>query len=174
MNKLRLNASRKLRPISAKTRRLFSAHKRRLVSVAVGAAFGAVIGGIIEGLDYAAFLADLHHRYGINPFEFGDLGYLAALTTFGAVLGAVSGIIGSSLSAFVGFSSAAAREIAIRAAGGVVIIGVVACVASVAMANYGITVVGLPDPLGAIAVGNLFIGSSTYAAGVVGAVRTDN
>jgi len=174
MNQLRLNASKRLRLISTSTRRLISTNRRRLISIAVGALLGAVVGGIIEGLDYAVFLADLHHRYGINPFEFGDLGYLVAKAIVGAVVGAVCGFIGGIMGAFVGFARSP-RKIAIRTAGGVVIGGVAACVACVALAAFGIAVVGIPGPLGAITVGDLLIGICSYAAGVVvGAVRAGN
>ncbi|SNR25053.1 hypothetical protein [Actinomadura mexicana] len=150
--------------------RLIATNKRRLVTIAVGAIIGAVVGGVIGGLDYAALIADLHHRHEIDAFAFNYLDYLFADVIAGAVIGAVCGLIGVFLGAF---KSSDARKIVIGIAGGTVIVGVAACVAFVVLAAFGIAVRGPIGPQGAITPGDFLIALCSYAAGlIVGAGRT--
>ncbi|WP_143226882.1 hypothetical protein [Actinomadura mexicana] len=117
----------------------------------------------------------LHHRYGIDPFEFGDLGYLTTKAAFGAAIGAIGAISGAFCTAYDGPDSPGARKIVIRVAGGVAIAAVAACVACVALAAFGVAVITITGPLGAGHFGGLLIVACGFAVGaVVGAVRTDN
>ncbi|MEV0660765.1 hypothetical protein ACIBI3_11640 [Actinomadura luteofluorescens] len=155
--------------------RLKSKNTRRVISIAVGAVLGAVLGGLIEGLDYAAFLADLHH-HGIDPFEYGDLGYLVAKVVFGAVLGAAGGLGGAVCGVFGGFGGAQAREVVVRIAGGTAILAVTACATYVVMAAFGAAVGAITGPLGTTTLaGLLLLGGCGFAAGIVaGGVGTRN
>ncbi|GGT95283.1 hypothetical protein [Actinomadura citrea] len=156
-------------------RQLISEERRQLISLALGVAIGAVIGGIIEGLDYAVFLADLHHRHGIDPFEFGDLGYLATKAALGAAIGALGASGGAFCTVYDGPDSPGGRKIVIRVAGGIATAAVAACVACVALAAFGVAAITITGPLGVSRLGDLLILACGFAVGaVVGAARTDN
>ncbi|MEU9845623.1 hypothetical protein AB0C69_41220 [Actinomadura sp. NPDC048032] len=140
-------------------------NNRRLSSLAVGAGIGAVIGAVIQGLDYSVVLADQWH-HGLDPLESGDFGYLGAKIITGILTGAVCGLVGSCLRAFLGFDSAGERKLTADIAGSVLFIGVAACVACVVMAAFGLSVADVPDPYADVTLGNVFTGLCTYAAGV--------
>ncbi|MEU8303479.1 hypothetical protein AB0C84_07935 [Actinomadura sp. NPDC048955] len=166
----------KLRLIAKNAGRSISANRRRLISLVMGALAGALVGGFIEVMDYAVLLADLHHRYGIDPFEAGNPAFLVYKAVLGACIGVITGAGGAYCSAFVGIESARMRKNVFRIALGTVIAGVAAAVACVALAASGVAVITLPGPIGGdtlvSSLGNLIISTCGVAAGVVvGAVR---
>ncbi|MEV4000745.1 hypothetical protein [Actinomadura sp. NPDC049753] len=138
----------------------------RRSSLAVGAGYGAITGAVIQGLDYAVVLADLWHD-GLDPMEFGDFGYLGAKVITGIVIGAICGLVGACFRAFSRYDWDGERKLTIYIAGGVLFIGVAACVACVAMAAFGLSVAGVPDPFGDVTVGAVFCGLGSYAAGIL-------
>ncbi|MEV4000749.1 hypothetical protein [Actinomadura sp. NPDC049753] len=149
--------------------------KPQLVSNAVGALAGAILGGVIEGLNFAVFLAD-HHRTGADPFESGDFGYLALKAGLGAIAGVIGAVGGVFLSTYDGPETPRGRKLAIRIAGGIVIAAVAGCLVCVVVAASGGAAVPITGSLGAGALSsNLGIVLTTIsgmAAGVVvGAVR---
>lgn len=152
--------------------------KRQSSSTGLGILAGAILGGIIEGLNWAIFLAD-HHRTGTDPFESGDFGYLAlkAVVSISAgIIGAVGGVF---LSTYDGPETPGGRKLLSRIAGGIAIAAVAGCVVCVALAASGVAVVPITGSLGAGVLssnlGIVLIPLSGMAAGlVVGAVRADN
>ena len=152
--------------------------KRRSISTAMGALAGAILGGIIEGLNFAVFLVD-HHRGGTAPFESGDIGYLALK----AIVSISAGIIGAAGGVFFitpdGPETPGGRKLLIRIAGGFVIAAVAGCLVCVALAACGVAVVPITGSLGAgelsSDLGIVLTTLCGIAAGlVVGAVRADN
>lgn len=149
--------------------------KPQLVSNAVGALAGAILGGVIEGLNFAVFLAD-HHRTGADPFESGDFDYLALkaiVSIIGGVIGAVGGVF---LSTYDGPETPGGRKLFIRISAGIVIAAVAGCVVCVVVAASGGAAVPITGSLGAGALSsNLGIILTTIsgmaAGGVVGTVR---
>ncbi|MGI5207549.1 hypothetical protein ACQEU6_38975 [Spirillospora sp. CA-108201] len=186
MNRFRLDSFTKrplkapnwLRQIGTTTRRLLSAHRRRLISVAIGAVVGAVIGGLIESLDYSVYLADLWN-HGVDPFEFGDFGYMGTKAAVGAITGAIGAICVGFGNAFTKGGDARTRMIFARVACVAVVVAIVACFAFVALAAFGVTAVSITGPIGGSFLdrypGSLLITACGYAAGVVvGELRADN
>ncbi|GGT95344.1 hypothetical protein [Actinomadura citrea] len=162
MNRLQLITPDGLRRISTKA--------RRLISITVGVLIAAVVGGVVGGLDYLAFIADLHHRHEIDAFAFHYLDYLLAKVITGAILGALIGVIGVLLGASKKFG---ARKTDVRIALGIVIVGGATCVAFVVLAAFGIAVHGPVGPQGFTSPGDFLIGPCSFAAGlIVGAVRS--
>ncbi|NDU72739.1 hypothetical protein GWI34_08865 [Actinomadura sp. DSM 109109] len=165
-----------LRQLPAKSVRLFSANRYRLATVALAALAGAIVGAIVEVLDYGVDLADLNHSYGLDLSEAGDLGYLL----FKVIAGVITGVIVGGIGGVLGILSyrptdARVRRNTFRVASAVLIAGLVICAVCVALAGFGVAVIGIPGPLGTITVGGLFIGFCTEAAGIaVGAARTRN
>ncbi|MGI5207552.1 hypothetical protein ACQEU6_38990 [Spirillospora sp. CA-108201] len=177
MNKLQLIMPDRFRRISAKARRLLKASRPRLIPVAAGILFAAVVGGLIGGLDYVAFIADLHHRHEIDAFAFHYLGHLMARVIDGAALGALFGVLGVLAGVFGASKKFGAEKkdvrLAVRIAGVIVIVGVVACVAFVVLAAFGVAVHGPVGPQGCTSPGAFLIGCCSNAAGlIVGAVRS--
>lgn len=177
MDRFQLVSPKRIRRISTKARSLITASRAWLISVAVGVITGAAVGGLIAGLDYAAFIADLHHRHEIDAFAFNYLDFLRNHVVEGAVIGAACGAIGA-----VGAVSVVlrvledprVRKLFARLAGGAVIAGVLACVAFVVLAAVGIAVRGPIGPQGAVTPGDFLISLCGCAAGLaVGTTRTD-
>ncbi|MEU9841773.1 hypothetical protein AB0C69_21385 [Actinomadura sp. NPDC048032] len=164
--------------ISRDTFRRISTKARLPISLALGVVTGAVVGGLIDGLDYLAFIADLHHRHEIDAFAFRYLDFLLNRVIEGAGIGAVCGLIGTLgvVSAVLGaLTGTGVRKIVLWTAGGAVIVGVVACIGFVALAAIGIAVHGPVGPQGFISPGDFLISLCSFAAGLVaGVARTDD
>lgn len=161
--------------ISRGTLRQIWTKARLPISIAVGVVTGAVVGGLIRGLHYLAFIAGLHHRHEIDAFAFHYLDFLLNRVIEGAVIGAVFGTFGV-VSVVLGAAfSPGVRKIVLRVAGGAVIVGVVACIAFVALAAIGIAVPGPVGPHNAVSPGDFLISLCGFAAGLVaGVARTDD
>ncbi|SNR25204.1 hypothetical protein [Actinomadura mexicana] len=152
--------------------------KRQSISTGLGVLAGAILGGILEGLNWAIFLAD-HHRAGADPFESGDFGYLvlkAIVSISAGIIGAVGGVF---LSTNDGPETPGGRKLLSRIAGGIAIAAVAGCLVCVALAASGIAVVPITGSLAAgVLSSNLEIVlltlSGMVAGLVVGAVRADN
>ncbi|GAA4381192.1 hypothetical protein GCM10023088_45540 [Actinomadura verrucosospora] len=149
-------------------------NKRLLSLLALGTGGGALVGAVIQGLDYAVVLADMQH-HGRDPMESGDFGYLGAKIITGILIGAGCGIFGACQRAFTAFDIADERKVTIHIAGGVVFTGVAACVASIVMAAFGLPLADVLDPIDDAGVRGAFSGICSYAAGIlVVALDTDD
>lgn len=149
-------------------------NKRLLSLLALGTGGGALVGAVIQGLDYGVVLADQWH-HGLDPMESGDFGHLGVKIITGILIGAVCGFIGVCFRAFMSFDSAGERKLTIHIAGDVLFIGFAACVACVGMAAFGLSFAGVPDPYADVTVGNVLTGLCSYAAGIlVVALDTDD
>ncbi|MEU4828620.1 hypothetical protein AB0H37_42800 [Actinomadura sp. NPDC023710] len=152
--------------------------KRQSISTATGAVAGAILGGIIEGLNFAVFLVD-YHRGGTDPFESGDIGYLALKAIVSISVGIIGAVGGVFLSTYDGPETPGGRKLLIRIAGGFVIAAVAGCLVCVALAACGVAVVPITGSLGvgelSSDLGIVLTALCGIAAGlVVGAVRADN
>lgn len=150
--------------------------KPESISTVVGVLAGAILGGVIEGLNFAVFLAD-HHRAGADPFESGDYGYLALRAIVSISTGIIGAVGGVFISTYDGPETPRGRKLIIRIAGGIVIAAVAGCLVCLGLAAFGGAVVPITGPLGADVLssdlGMVFTIISSFAAGlVVGAVRT--
>uniref|UniRef100_UPI003F49B218 hypothetical protein n=1 Tax=Actinomadura sp. CA-154981 TaxID=3240037 RepID=UPI003F49B218 len=181
MNKRQLITPDRLRRIAPQARRLIKMSMPHLISITVGVLFAAVVGGVVGGLDYIAFIADLHHRHEIDAFAFHYLDFLLDRVIEGAVTGAGFGVSGALAGAIFGVFGASKKfgarktdvRIVVRIAGGIVALGVVACIAFVVLAAFGIVVHGPIGPQGYLSPGASLIGCCSFAAGLlVGAARS--
>ncbi|MEV3923252.1 hypothetical protein [Actinomadura coerulea] len=150
--------------------------KPQSVSTVGGVLAGAILGGIIEGLNFAVFLAD-HHRAGAGPFESGDYGHLALRAIVSISVGIIGAVCGVFISTYDGPETPGGRKLIIRIAGGIVIAAVAGCVVCVGLAAFGGAVVPITGSPGADVLssdlGMVLTIISGFAAGVmVGAVRT--
>ncbi|NDU72741.1 hypothetical protein GWI34_08875 [Actinomadura sp. DSM 109109] len=152
-------------------------NRHQWVSTAVGALAGAILGSIIEGLNFAVFLAD-PQRTGTDPFESGDFGYLALRASVAVTIGVIGAVGGVLLSIGDGPETPGNRRLLAYIAGGIAVAAVVGCAVCAVLAASGAAVVPITGSLGAGALssglGCILITLCGMAAGVVvGAVRAD-